>query len=81
LVGPKGGRTNIQSILFDHRHGWTPTTARSWLADHGYKSSNRLMDIPPHGDFIHVRQQDPDQFSSLRTIVFGDGIKARVGIV
>ncbi len=84
VSGPDGGRTNIQSILFSKKK-YTPTTARTWLKAHGYKSSNALMDVSKGGGYIHVRQQDPNQFKgrggAIRTITFGKGIKARVGII
>lgn len=69
--------TKPQSILFSRAAGWTPTSAREWLVEHGYVASNRAMEV---GDaYIRVRQANSKDFTRLRTIHFGQGIKAIVG--
>lgn len=43
-----------QTLTFARADGWTPTSVREWLVQHGYDASNRLMTIDHR--FIRVRQ-------------------------
>lgn len=64
----------VQSLLFP-RDKWTKPEARDWLKEHGYKS--RKVDETDR--YYRFRQEDPAQFSVLRTKRFGEDIKAVVG--
>jgi hypothetical protein len=64
----------VQSLLFP-RDRWTKPKARAWLKEHGYKS--RKVDETDR--YYRFRQEDPDQFTVLRTKDFGENIKAIVG--
>jgi hypothetical protein len=64
----------VQSLIFP-RDKWTKPQARAWLKTHGYKS--KKVDETEHT--YRFRQEDPDDFSVLRTKSFGENIKAVVG--
>jgi hypothetical protein len=53
-----------------------------WKIEKGRtKVGEAKVDVPPTGDYIHVRVEDPDKYDkdSFRTIDITEGIKARVG--
>ncbi len=62
------------SLLFS-RLSYTPSEAKRWARQHGYKSGD--VDVGPA--WIHLRQRDPGTMRRIRTVWFGRGIKARVG--
>lgn len=74
--GPRGGVTEVQSLLFVRAVGHTPDGAKRWAQAHGYRHG----DIDVTADHVRLRQRDPDKFKRLRTIVLGYGIKAIVGV-
>ncbi len=55
--------TEVQSILFD-KSKWNKAQAKQWTKEHGFKVSD--MDIPETGDYIHFRQEDPDDYKRFR---------------
>lgn len=65
----------VQSLMFDRSRGWTVVKARRWAGDHGYKYGK----VDETDEYIHLRQRDPAEFKVIRTITWGEGIKARVG--
>jgi hypothetical protein len=71
--------SHVQSLLFDRAAGWTPTTARDWAQRHGFKHSNRDMEVTDGK--VRVRQLDPGQFARFTTMRFGReaGIQAVLG--
>jgi hypothetical protein len=69
-----GNPMRVQSLLFP-RDKWTKVTARAWLKEHGYKSRS----VDETSMYYRFRQEDPAQFSVMRTKRFGDSIKAVVG--
>lgn len=69
-------RRDVQTLLFE-RPRWTPTSARSWASSHGYKASNADMEITDN--HVRIRQADPKGFTTLRTVTFGQGVKAVMG--
>lgn len=70
--------TTVQTLMFPAER-YSDSEALSWAQSHDYKSAH--IDTPEDGRYRHVRQIPPWHFhkGSLRTIVFGDGIKAVVG--
>ena len=59
------------------RKGWEKERAKKWAREHGYKYGD--VDIPETGDYIHLRQFDPEYNSArYRKIPFGHGISATV---
>lgn len=73
--GPRGGRTEVQSLLFA-RSRWAPAEAKRWAQRNGYKFG--AVDVTDA--LIRLRQADPGKFKRLRTIEYGHGIKAVVGV-
>lgn len=70
---PTGSR--IQVVLFP-KGRFTVAQAKAWASKEGLKHG----DVDTHGEFIHLRQEDPSHFQRIRTVPFGShGIKARVG--
>ena len=76
-VGPRGGRTEIQSLLFA-REKWTRVTAREWARSHGFKHGEVLVTA----GYFRFRQSDPGDFRAFRTKVLSEkkGIKAIIGV-
>lgn len=76
-VGPRGGRTEIQSLLFA-RSMWTRVTAREWARSHGFKHGQVLVTT----NHFRFRQSEPADFRAFRTKVLSakKGIKAIIGI-
>ncbi len=74
--------SEIQSIIFD-RGTWTPDQARSWLRRRKYTGLVEESEATgrPVGRrrYWRFRQQDPHKFARIRTVEFGNGIKALVG--
>jgi hypothetical protein len=61
-VGPRGGRTEIQSYLFP-RALWTEAKAKAWAKKHNlYYGSVDVTDR-----YIRLRQAEPSEFRSMRT--------------
>ena len=61
--GPKGGRTSIQSILFD-KAKWSVEKAKDWLSDHNFLYGK----VDEGKDYLRFRQQEPKGFIRYRTI-------------
>lgn len=62
--------SEVQSLLFDKQ--WTPSEAKQWARDHGYKASK----VHVTDEYIRLRQFEPVAGRENRTITFGRGIKA-----
>lgn len=71
------GSTKVQSLLFEVS-AWTPFRAQTWAKEHGYNASQ----IDQQANHLRIRQKPPSAFQAggLRTITFGKGIKAIVGV-
>lgn len=65
--GPKGGTTEVQSVLFPIKYA--RTHVKNWLKDHGFKHNY----IEESKSYWRARQLDPDQFIRMRTISFNPG--------
>ena len=79
-TGPRGGATEIQTLLFP-RPQWTEGRAKSWAQANG----KRYGDVDVTERFIRLRQAEPGKFKRLRMITLKwDGrqaaIKAVVGV-
>ena len=61
--------SDIQSIGFK-RSMWTPTQAKKWIKDHGFKP----MKMAIEKNYIKFRFQLPSEFKKIRTKDVGDGI-------
>ena len=63
-VGPRGGRTEIQSYLFPRSH-WTLEQVKRWAK----KSTtvNYFGDVDVTDKYIRLRQADPKKFKRMRT--------------
>ena len=61
--------SETQSILFD-KAKWTITQAKKWLRDNGF-STPAVDKGGTRARYYRFRQQDPDQYSSMRTITPG----------
>ena len=76
VYGPRGGITEIQSLLLPVA-AYTPATAKGWAKAHGY----RYGKVHTTANYHRLRQADPGAFRALRTITLGGpGIKAVVGL-
>jgi len=73
--GPRGGRTEVQSLLFA-RSRWMPAEAKRWAQRNGYNYG--AVDVTDA--FIRLRQADPVKYRRMRTIEFMPGLKAVVGV-
>lgn len=71
-------KNEIQTLIFP-RSRFTPTTARAWAKEHGFRARNDEMDIRKRT--IYVRQYNPEDFDRLRSIRLGDGVRAVYGIL
>jgi hypothetical protein len=71
-------QNNIQSIIFE-RNLFTPTQAKKWIQDHGYKTLfyGKIADITE--DYIRYRQQSPKKYKTYRTKQISKGIKLILG--
>jgi hypothetical protein len=65
---------DVQSLLFSRADGWTVDKAKAWAKSHGYKHGK--ADVTDQ--YIRIRQFDPKGFKVIRTIMFGNGIRAVV---
>lgn len=72
-VGPRGGTTKVQSLLFS-KALWTKQTAKQWARAHGFKAVK--TDSKPTSEYIRVRQRMPKKSLQYRIKEFGNGIKA-----
>ncbi len=61
----------MQALLFA-RAAWSPSKARAWAREHGYRSSK----VHATKNYLRLRQFDPVPGTQKRTITFGDGIRA-----
>ena len=61
-VGPRGGRTEIQSLLFPVKL-WTETRAKAWAQ----KNDFRYGDVDVTDNYIRLRQFEPERFGRMRT--------------
>ena len=77
-VGPHGGHTEIQALLFPTAKGWTPAKAKAWAKKNDFKYGK----VHVTGNYIRLRQRDPGDFRRHRIIGLGSGdrLKAVVGI-
>lgn len=64
--GPKGGVTQIQSVMFD-KDLWTRERAAAWLKAHDLRSG----DSESQANFWRFRQLDPADFEEFRVIGAG----------
>jgi len=71
--------TEVQTLLLP-RSQFTPVQAKAWAKRHKFKAEK--VDVPERGAFVRVRQHPPGYFheDTFRTIEFGEGIKAVVGV-
>lgn len=80
--GPRGGVTEVVSVLFPKRE-YTVRQAKDWLRRHEMKAPAADKG-GPGAEFLRFRQLAPatvkKRFRALRTIPFGKGIKALVGV-
>jgi hypothetical protein len=69
---------DVQSVMFE-KQTYTVDQAKRWLKEHGMRSSS--ADVGG-GHALHFRQHDPSSYrpGTFRTISFGYGIKAVVGV-
>jgi hypothetical protein len=67
----------VQSLMFDKKH-WHIQSVSRWMAKEGYRA---IKGAHYTDRYIHLRLRNPHVFDkdSIRTIVFGKGIKAIVG--
>lgn len=63
--------SEVQSLLFA-RPQWTPSKAKAWALEHGYRSAK----VHATANYLRLRQFDPVPGTQKRTITFGDGIRA-----
>src|SRR5208337_820045 len=70
-----GRSSNVQSLLFSRKYGWTPSKAKAWAKSHGYKTGS--PDITDNQ--IHLTQAPASRFKRVATKPFGRGIQARIG--
>jgi hypothetical protein len=63
--------SKVQSLLFA-RPRWTPSAAKVWAHEHGYRSGK----VHATDKYIRLRQFTPVPGTEKRTITFGDGIRA-----
>jgi hypothetical protein len=66
----------IQSVMFD-RNKWTMADAKKWIRAHKKKIGR--IDVTDR--YLRFRQLAPAQFSFMRILSIGDGIKLIVGNV
>jgi len=60
--GPRGGRTEIQSLLFPVKL-WTEARAKAWAQ----KNDFRMGDVDVTDNYIRLRQFEPERFARHRT--------------
>ncbi len=65
----------IQSLLFSKKK-FDIKSARKWAKEKGYKLNK--IDNPKDGKFIHLTQKEAGRFNSFKTMILGEGIKARI---
>lgn len=65
---------NIQTLIFDKKK-FSSEEAKSWASAHDFKSSK----IDENANSVRLRQRDPGEFTTMRTISLTDGVKAVVG--
>ena len=63
----------VQSLLFS-KEDFTEETAKAWAKANGFEIKN----ISITDNFLHIQQKLPSEFNAFRTIIIGDGVKARV---
>jgi len=64
---PKGStKTEVQTVIFNKKEGWTQDKASSWLKSHGMHSGK----VDDTGESLRFRQRDPGDFEpgAFRTI-------------
>jgi hypothetical protein len=61
--GPRGGRTEIQSLLFPVKL-WTEARAKAWCK----KNDFRMGDVDVTDNYIRLRQFEPERFARHRII-------------
>lgn len=81
-VGPRGGTTRIQAMLFD-KEKYTEAQARKWCEEHNMKV--KKVSTHEDGKYVRCRIESPKKFKTFRTSTkpeqdFGPGIKAIFGI-
>lgn len=64
--GPRGGRTEIQSLLFP-RPQWTVARAKAWAKRNDF----RRGDVDVTEGYVRLRQRDPADFRQHRVIPLG----------
>jgi len=67
--------SDIQSLLFSKKAGWTVAKAKEWARSHKMKYG----DVDETEQQVHLRQEDPEEFARFATKPFGRGIQARLG--
>jgi hypothetical protein len=67
--------SEIQTLIFPKRFGWTVAKALRWADAHGL--ATRKVDLTSSS--IRVRQHPPGRFKRLRTIWLGPKVQAVVG--
>ena len=75
-VGKWKKSSETESLLFS-RDIFTPYAAKSWAREHGFLYGDANIDITDN--YIRIRQANPHEFNTLRTIEFRPGVKALIG--
>jgi hypothetical protein len=66
-------QTEVQTLIFD-KDRFSVASAKKWAAAHGFKSG----DTDEKENTIRLRQRDPGEYGSFRTIEFKPGVQAVV---
>ncbi len=68
--------SDVQTLLFS-RNKFSPSKAKQWAQSRGFRYGNEWIDITD--DYVRIRQADPSEFRTFRTIEFTPDIKAVIG--
>ena len=77
-VGPRGGHTDVQALLFPLAAGWTPARAKAWAKKNGFHYGK----VHVKGHHVRLRQRDPGEYRRMRTMCLDDAchVKAIIGV-
>lgn len=68
--------SEVQTLIFPKAQGFTRAKAKGWAKRNGFKFGK----VDETGTSYRLRQKDPKNFSTMRTIPMGsDGVKAVIG--
>jgi hypothetical protein len=71
----RGRKSDVQSLMFSRKAGWTKMQAQAWAKQHGFHYGS--PDVTANQ--IHIRQAPAGRFKRVATKSFGGGIQARIG--